>query len=612
MKEKMSVHLRKIIEVDNTQGAFVQNPSKLIEEFEKLKKDVEYESAAAAKGEQVKEISDFLYAEALGYRIEEWKDLFVPNFLAAKELLSLNITVLTGARGCGKTMVFRRLTALMDKLIGEASGVEGSTQFVGFYLNCRHFVDAFPWIPGKLKLGAQQQIIHFFHLLWFYEICGTIELYKSKSESYRWLSEFTIKCFRGKYDPLGSNVLADVRSFIETEKEKCRITDLGKKAGYDNWPLARLDFLDIFKDEIDKNILWMKDKPFFLFLDDYTTPTVPKKVQKILNPIIFKRRSNIFLKISTEASNSFEKVGVNEKPLELSHDFELSDLATECLNMSKKDRINLLDSIFRPRIKRNLYFKDKNYGLKDILGEMGITNNDLAKALRDAFSGDNKKQIKYHGIEAFAGIWSSDVRTMIQMFVNMLKNVGSSTAEIKLPVAIEIQDKSYKNYGGEYMKYAESVKDPNDLEGGKRKSTKNYGVHIIKIIQAFIKVSRYELTQGEYIKNGDKSNPKQAFRLEVLDEFMLDNDVQSYYEGLIRWHLFLQDWRGKSNRGIFTPRLYLNRIFIPFANLTFSKHDHIQLTNEEFNKLLRNPEDFDTYWINKRKKTTNENPQLFS
>ncbi len=97
-------------------------------------------------------------------------------------------------------------------------------------------------------------------------------------------------------------------------------------------------------------------------------------------------------------------------------------------------------------------------------------------------------------------------------------------------------------------------------------------------------------------------NPKQAFRLEIIDKFDLSASAFQYYEGLVRWHIFLQDWRGKSVRGMITPRLYLNRILIPFCNLTFSIHDNIQLSNEEFIKLLTKPKAFFEYWEKKRKK----------
>ncbi len=101
-------------------------PELLLQEFDRLAPAAERESAAATKGDELKEPGDYLMAESLGYRADEWKNLFVPEFLAAQDLLSKNISVLTGARGCGKTTAFRRLTAFMDKVIGEPSGVRGA------------------------------------------------------------------------------------------------------------------------------------------------------------------------------------------------------------------------------------------------------------------------------------------------------------------------------------------------------------------------------------------------------------------------------------------------------------------------------------------------------
>lgn len=114
----------------------------LQKELEELTHRAEREAAAGTKeGSEPKAPGDYLWAEALGYRVEEWRNLFVPKFLATSDLLAKNITVLTGARGCGKTMSFRRITRLMDIIAGP-SGVVGADQFVGFYLNCRDLVDA--------------------------------------------------------------------------------------------------------------------------------------------------------------------------------------------------------------------------------------------------------------------------------------------------------------------------------------------------------------------------------------------------------------------------------------------------------------------------------------
>ncbi|MBI4651733.1 hypothetical protein HY745_10715 [Candidatus Desantisbacteria bacterium] len=529
----------------------------------------------------VKESGDYLSGEALGYRVDEWKNLFVSEFLAVRDILSRNITILTGARGCGKTMSFRRLTVFMDKLIEEPSGVPGADQFIGFYVNCRDLVEAFPWLPPKLKIGTQQQIIHYFHLLWFNEICKTLAICRSnKNENYDWLNKFMVNLLNDKYQalPVDADVISHVKAFIETEKERCRLADFGKVSGFDAWPFARLDFLDIIQTEIEDNVSWIGKKPFYMFLDDYTVPIVQRQA-------------------------------LNGKPFELHHDFELVDLATESLYQSKTEKFKLLDNIFKPRIDRHDALKGKNMGLLDILGKMEYDNNDLAWKMRKS---DDRERIFYSGADAFVGMWSSDIRIMIQMFVDMLRDANGELKKENFVVSKTIQDKTYRSQGGEFLGFAESASSPLALgKKSKPNATKvRYGTHLKDIVETFISISRFELIKGNMVKNEDRENPKQAFRLEIIDKFELSGQVFDYFEGLVRWHLFLQDWRGKSVRGMITPRLYLNRVLIPFANLTFSGHDNIQLRNDEFISLLEKPKEFMSYWIGKRNEKRMKRQQI--
>ncbi|HEY6330804.1 MAG TPA: hypothetical protein VI756_15845, partial [Blastocatellia bacterium] len=138
-----------------------------------------------------------------------------------------------------------------------------------------------------------------------------------------------------------------------------------------------------------------------------------------------------------------------------------------------------------------------------------------------------------------------------------------------------------------------------------------YGAHLRDVVEAFINVSRFELVHGKLVSNEGHLNPKQAFRLEIIDKFDLPVDAAEYYEGLVRWHIFLQDWRGKSARGMITPRLYLNRVLIPYSNLTFSSHDNIQLTNAEFADVLRQPKTFMDYWRKRRVKRKDAEPKFW-
>jgi predicted Ser/Thr protein kinase len=597
MHEKLRVFLEKeILETDRLQGAFVRNPEILIRELRKLSVEAEGEAALAARTPGPTGAGDYLTAEALGNRKDEWANLFVPEFLAAKDLLSQNNTILTGARGCGKTMTFRRMTLFMDQLIGKSSGVVGAEHFIGFYFNCRDLVETFPWIPKTLNEGVQQQIIHFFHLGWFSEICGGLALCKPKrNESFEWLDGFLrgIAPSRYRQMPYGTDVLVHVRAFIENEKERCRITPMGKFEGFENWPFARLDFLDLIQSELESHLSIFKDMPLFFFLDDFTSPLVVNQVQRVLNQVIFKRRSRIFFKVSTEASNSFERQDLGGKRLELHQDFGLIDLATESLHEKSEARMELLERIFKPRIERDSALHGKDLSLVKLLGHMGMSNNELARRMRDRLA---RKRVQYHGVEAFEGMWTSDIRIMIQILVEMLRSSTEQFKQTNFLINSEVQNRAFRNAGGEFLEFAVNVEDPGLAETSMPQKSDNYGRHLLDIVQAFLDVSRHELTKGRIIKNQKQSNPRQAFRLEIIDAMDLTPAALRHYKGLVRWHIFMQDWRGKSVRGVLTQRLYLNRVLIPYGQLTFSSKDNIQMTNEEFIRLLTRPRDFAKYW----------------
>jgi hypothetical protein len=607
MHQRLLDFLRKeVLEVDATQGAAITDPERLLMKLGELRDAVKREDTAAHQGEELREPGDYLVAEAIGFRADEWRNLFVPEFLAAQELLSRNVTVLTGARGCGKTMAFRRLTAFMDRVIGESSGVKGADQFVGFYMNCRDLVEAFPWLPRKLKPASQRQLIHYFHLGWLMEVLRTLEEYVSVPGELSWLDGFMVASFPGRFrpGPSGTDALGNAVAFLVSEKERCRLAPLGREEEAGDWSLSRLDFLDILQVELEKHVAWIGRKPLYLFLDDYTIPIVVRDVQRVLNSIIFKRRSSLFFKVSTEAANSFDRQGVRGKPLELHQDFELIDLASESLHQHAQEKTILLEKIFKPRIDRHPHLKGANLSLRDVLGTMPLSNNEMASRMRGARSGQKKEKVAYHGIESFVGMWSSDIRIMIQIFVDMFRAANGAVRSGDHVIPVDIQNQIYRNAGGEFLGFTESARDPStwEKEGRKVRARESYGRHLKDIVEAFTKVSRYEMTEGPLIANEKARVPKQAFRLEILDKFEIGPEAQGYYEGLVRWHIFLQDWRGRSVRGMITPRLYLNRVLIPFCNLTFSSRDHVSLKSAEFASLLIKPKDFPDFWRKKRRR----------
>lgn len=563
--------------------------------------DAKREAASAGRIVQAS-VDDYLNAEQLGYRRAEWQRLFVPEMVGEPAFVGRNVTVITGARGCGKTMAFRRLTLHMDELIGENSGVAGSDGFVGFYMNCRDIAEVFPYVPSKVPEIKTRQIIHFFHLCWLQDLVRALQQRALRAPAdYGWLVGWFEGVFDSKIDSLwsgSSDALVTLAHFVEQQKDECIRLVPGKRA---RWALEDVDFLDRLYAHCSLNLDWINGRPFYFYFDDYTIPLVSQHIQAVLNPIVFKRRANVFFKVSTEAGNSFLR-RVHQKPLEINHDFDFVDLATSTHAVSEEVKEKLLNDVLSRRLVGASAFGGGEASLEAVLGESEWKSfNELSRRLRDR----NLKAADplYFGQKAFVGMWSSDLRSMIQLFNELLR---ASLVDGKYVVPIErtIQHKKYSEAGGEFLSVTENLRVGGFWDDDPKAGhiPKEIGTVLRNVAQAFIAVSRYELVEGTLIDNQGAQNPRQALRIEILDEFELGDRARKIYQALLRWHVFLPDWRGRSVRGFMVPRLFLNRRLVPYARLSFSGKDSISLRSSEFEKLLQDPLHFEKYWRGKTKK----------
>jgi len=99
---------------------------------------------------------------------------------------------------------------------------------------------------------------------------------------------------------------------------------IGGSGGGHGWRCRGLNLLDLpWQEALAQNVPWVGGLPSTCFLTTTRCPIVPSVVQRALNPIIFKRRSQLFFKVSTEAANSFiVREGLKPgKTLELHQDF---------------------------------------------------------------------------------------------------------------------------------------------------------------------------------------------------------------------------------------------------------------------------------------------------
>jgi len=565
---------------------------------------------------------DYLAGEQLGDRWQEWDDLFVCDFPGYEDIVSRNVTVLTGARGCGKTMVFRRLSALLTFQVGPVDEVTDKS-FAGFYLNMNDIGDAFLFgRQTRMTEDMAKRIIQFFHLSLLSEIVRVAAVAREKvSDELRGVCD---KANRWLFDHIGQQTkltrpypgagldMREASSVLEQAKEEVRRSGTLLE-GLD--PLASNDWLGRFVPKLRSAMPWIGDKVVYFFLDDYSLPRLDESIQRVLNSVIFRRSACFFFKISTESPSTFSRHDLTGKSLQEPDDFELTDLGSVTIRLSEQERERFLDDVFNRRFKRDDRFRDRT--LANVLGEFDKSWAALAREIRKEGPPNGEESADtvssaplYHGRKVFLHMWSGDTRSMVRIALNLIAQLPMEGVPI-LPIPRAVQNGVFRRTGGEFLHLLEactrtSQKSAEDLP----RQITSWGKHLVKIAEAFKNIALHELRTREGGRAG-RHEPKQAFRIEIVDKLALTGIEGEVYEDLVRYGVFLRDVRGKSVRGAIVPRLYFRRLLIPFCTLTFSKVDNIALKAAHFRDLLLEPEAFAKRWQRDRQSFQVEQPDLF-
>jgi hypothetical protein len=219
---------------------------------------------------------------------------------------------------------------------------------------------------------------------------------------------------------------------------------------------------------------------------------------------------------------------------------------------------------------------------------------------------------------------------MIQLVSDIVDQASEAASgaqpgrQITLPVPEELQDRVFRNRGGEWLS-SHTRNEPTDPEQERRQLKEMqelkpgyqlcgaYGDHLKAVVEAFVAAARelllgptYTMVEGRTIREV----PRMAFRLEVVDEFRIDGLAKEIYRDLIRYGLFMRDSRGKSVRGTFVPRLYLRRLLLPICALALSKRDSVPLTCNEFIQLLLEPDAFKAHFASRRARRNASTAQI--
>jgi len=342
------------------------------------------------------------------------------------------------------------------------------------------------------------------------------------------------------------------------------------------------DFLQRLCKLLQTSISWLKDVPFYIFLDDYSLPRVSKDVQATLNCFILTRYSELYFKISIESIVSIYPYDATGKMLEETREFDVIDLGDYFLFKPEENASEFLCEVINSRLREAKDFEWDPKDIVQILGPSGYDSfNHLARTIKQGV------HVKYGGWTIVVNLCSGDVAQILRLVRNMFTAAESRGAP-RREITIEVQDKVIRETGSDFLNKVEAIPDT--------------GRHLRKVVTAFGTVANFYL-KTRFSKNVGQKPPLQASRIEIRespsfgvnlqrkDEEKKSN-VEKYYRDLIKYGIFIQDIRGKSQRGAVVPRLYLRRILIPTFVLTPSKRDSIGVDPIEFDMMLSEPDQF--------------------
>ena len=381
-------------------------------------------------------------------------NLFAESCPWAKEVTSPNPILLTGPRGCGKSMLFRRLS--LKALLYKSPDDITKAPIAGFYISCSADIrNRFGWITSEnLARRFHNEIVHYFNLLLTYEIIQTLILISKRDDKellfgFGSIQEKNIHSFlmdklsindEKRLRLQGVTPLEHMLEIIEFEMNFCYEQFL---RGFNLEFTTSLSFLSDLTKFLKNKINYFREKTIAFLLDDFSIHRISEPVQLVLNPIIWDRQATHIFKLSSEkygAERIFESHSDSSPTADPTREFREIDCGQFYIDLSDKDLLDDLINFAKELLDRRLSLAGFSGSAETIIGNSKYEEGTLGKALRFR----RKLNDQYHGVETIAQICSGDVSALLEIYRRIFRD-GRVTNDISNLVPNHVQHQAIES-----------------------------------------------------------------------------------------------------------------------------------------------------------------------
>lgn len=525
-----------------------------------------------------------------------------------ESLREFSPVVVTGPRGCGKSMVFRYLS-LRTHLTSPQAAREALAElpFFGIYLGCASDLqNDLLWIkrtPGKARQLAEP-ITTFFSLVLARELFRTISSVRRIPEVatslgvadsvLREMAEFV----RAELTLPGNIPLTarmDVGQTLADELDRAR-RDVAR-AMFEGTPTsvhAAPTFVRDLSRQATRLIPGLSQHRIVYFLDDYTVHRLGAEVQEVLNSIVWQRDSTFCFKVSSEPFG-FIPTHLDGARIDANREYTPINVGLHLHSGSMEDvaiRREFIEGLLDKRFDAASYKANAQM----LIGESDYKQDtELADAIRRKGMG---RAHYYYGLNVLSNAWSGDVATILFVVREMCQrgNVTKETTSLISP----------KHQHDALVHVSKSLVE-------RVRHYHPFGTEMRRSLDAFGGLARRLLMEGKEQRDKDSSKvlPQRRYRIEItldgdgtiydhIDRLPGGGKVKAVFQEMVRRSLLidLEESRGKEGPERRTARFQIRASLLPNYGTSLTRKNYLQVRDLlEFCLLLDQPDEWhDRLW----------------